>query len=788
MKRILYLTLLLFCAAQILYAQNNLTVSGKVISETGDPMPGVSIAVKGTTAGTATNIDGTYSLPVPNGNAILVLSYIGYTTQEVPVNNQTTLNIALSPDAKALEEVVVTGYQTERKKDVTGAVAVVDVAAMNKQAVANPVKALQGRVAGMQVTGTGSPGSPATVRIRGLGTLNNNDPLYIIDGVPTKGGLNELNPADIESMQVLKDASSASIYGSRAANGVIIITTKRGAEGKPQVNANIYNSVSTFATRTKMLDAEGYGRALWQANVNAGQDPNSNNVRYFFDWERDQNGTPVLNKVLVPKYLNENNTMRASNTDWFDEVSRVGHIQNYDVSVSNGTQNGSYLFSLGYFNNKGVIKTTDFNRYTARLNTDYKLFNGKLVIGENLSLSKTGEVFAEPLNAAMQALPLIPVRTDDGGWGGPVGGMNDRQNPVRILEDNKQNGSNAMRVFGNLFADVQILKGLKFRSNFGLDYGNFYVSRYQKRYTSGFLSNPINTLVNEQRHSVKTNWTNTLNYDYATGDHRLGVVAGTELFRDNYTTFFASRTGFEVESDAYMYLNAGTGANNNGGFGAESVLLSYFGKANYSFLDRYLLSATLRYDGSSRFGQNNRFGVFPAFSARWRLSEEGVIKNNAPFIDDLKLRFGWGQTGNQEIDNNAIYGIYVADYERTAYDINGARSGNLPSGYRQTQIANPDLRWEATTMTNLGLDFELFNQKLYGSAEAYMRKTSDILFSPPYIATLGEGGARTVNTASMENKGFELTLGNRHQIGSQLSLNLNGNFDMYRNKVTKLPD
>ena len=262
MKRILYLTLLLFCVVQMLHAQSNITVSGKVTSETGDPMPGLTITVKGTTNGAATNIDGSFSLPVPNANSVLVFSFIGYETQEVPVNNRTTVNVTMQPDAKALEEVVVTGYQSERKKDLTGAVSVVDTDEMKKQSVANPIKALQGQVAGMFVTGNGSPSSPATVRIRGIGTLNNNDPLYIVDGVPTKAGMHELNPADIESLQVLKDASAASIYGSRAANGVIIITTKRGKAGVAQISANAYTSISRYTDRTEMLDTEGYGRAF----------------------------------------------------------------------------------------------------------------------------------------------------------------------------------------------------------------------------------------------------------------------------------------------------------------------------------------------------------------------------------------------------------------------------------------------------------------------------------------------------------------------------------------------
>jgi len=786
-KRLLKILLFLLCLPLWGMAQQSF-VSGKVIDEwNGEPLPGVNVLIKGSTQGSITDIEGNYRVEASSDD-VLVFSYIGYLTEEVPVGQQNTINISLIEDILSLDEVVVTGYQTERKKDITGAVAVVDVEQMEKQAVANPMKALQGRVAGMHITSNGSPSSPTTIRIRGIGTLNDNDPLFIIDGLPTKAGMHELNSADIESIQVLKDASAASIYGSRAANGVIIITTKKGEKGKPQITANAYTSLSSYAKRTEMLDTEGYGKALWQANINNGSDPNSNGMQYKFNWGIDpETGSPVLHKVLVPEFLDNDKTMRASNTDWFDEISRVGVIQNYDVSIANSTDKGSHYMSLGYFDNQGVIKTSKFDRISARLNSDYKLFNDHVVVGQNLSLTKTREVANAPMNEAMQALPLIPVHTENGGWGGPVGGMNDRQNPVRLLEDNKQNGYDYLRVFGNFYADVQIIDGLKFRSNFGVDYGNYTHRRYRKRYESGFLKNPENRLENSQSHSVKTTWSNTLNYSYLNENHRFDVLAGTELYRDKFNTFWASREGFVVEDDAYMYLDAGTGTKDNGGSAAEHVLLSYFARANYAFQDKYLLSATIRYDGSSRFGANNRFGTFPAFSVGWRMSEEDFIKNNISIFDDLKLRFGWGMTGNQEIDNNAIYNIYLSDYGSTAYDINGNKKGVLPSGYKLVQNANPNLKWEASTMTNIGLDYELFNQRIYGSAEYFIRKTSDILILPPYIATLGEGGNQWVNGASMENKGFEFTIGSRNKINEDLFIKVDANFDLYRNKVTHLP-
>ena len=766
-------------------------VTGTVISADDNiPLSGVSVSVKGTSKGTATDFDGNYILNNVNGDAKLVFSYLGFVSQEISINGRTQIDLEMKTDSEQLEAVVVTGYQKERKKDITGAVSVVDVEEMKKQTAANPIRALQGRVPGMLVTGNGEPSSPTTVRIRGIGTLNNNDPLYIIDGVPTKAGMHELNPRDIESIQVLKDASAASIYGSRAANGVIIVTTKDGKIGKASLNIDAYTSVSNYTTKTEMLDTEQYGQALWQAYINNGTDPNSNSVQYRFDWGVDsETGRPFLNEVLVPEYLDDEGTLRSSNTDWFDEITRMGIIQNVDMSLSNGNEQGNYYFSLGYYNNEGIVKTTEFNRLSARINSDYKIFDGKVTIGENLSITKTNEVGGSPINEALQALPIIPVRTVDGmGWGGPVGGMNDRQNPVRLLEDNKQNDYDFLRIFGNFYAEAHLLEGLNLRTSIGIDYGNYFAKNFRKRYESGYLNNPVNRLETNQSHNLKTTWSNTLNYDHTFGDHSINALIGTELYQEKFNSFWASREDFVVEDEDFLYLDAGTGEKNNSGSGAENVLMSYFSRVNYSYKDRYLASGTLRYDGSSRFGQNNRYGLFPAFSLGWRISEENFINENLDFVDDLKFRFGWGVTGNQEIDNNAIYNIYLTDYANTSYDINGVGSGVLPSGYKLVQNSNPNLRWEESTMTNFGIDFELFDQMLYGSAEYYVRETEDILLLPPYIGVLGEGGNQWVNGASMENKGFEVSLGARLNITDDLYINLDGNISQYRNKITNLPN
>ena len=384
LTRRLMLSFLFLLASTLAFAQTE--ASGTIVDNTGEPIIGATVMEKGTSNGTVTDIDGNFRLKTASGST-LVISYIGFATQELPA--QAGMQITMTDDTNELNEVVVTGYQVQRKADLTGAVSVVNVDELQKQNENNPMKALQGRVPGMNISADGNPSGAATVRIRGNGTLNDNDPLYIIDGVPTKAGMHELNGNDIESIQVLKDAASASIYGSRAANGVIIITTKKGKDGKVRVDFDGSIAASMYAHRMKVLNAEQWGQAFWQARVNDHLDPNNNNLGYRFDWGYDQQGNPQLNSVIMSKYLDAANTVEAANTDWFDESTRTGVVQNYNVSVSNGNERGSAFFSLGYYKNLGVIKTSDFERYSARMNTEYKLIGDVLSIGENFTLNRT---------------------------------------------------------------------------------------------------------------------------------------------------------------------------------------------------------------------------------------------------------------------------------------------------------------------------------------------------------------------------------------------------------------
>ena len=792
---------LLLCAVFIGYgitaAAQKITAGGTITDSRGDAIIGATVMEVGTSNGAITDLDGHFTIKVDK-DAKLRFTFIGYKTVEAPVSAGMT--ITLNEDSKLMDEVVVTGYTTQRKADLTGAVAVVNVEDLQKEGENNPMKALQGKVPGMYITANGNPSGSATVRIRGIGTMNNNDPLYIIDGVPTQAGMHELNGNDIESIQVLKDAASASIYGSRAANGVIIITTKRGKNGKVRVNFDASLTASFYQSKLQMMNTEQYGQTLWTAYTNAAMDPNTNPIGYRFNWGYNEQNSPILYDMSLPKYLDAKNTIATSaGTDWFKEISRTGVIQQYNLSITNGTDKGSYFFSMGYYKNDGLIKYSDFDRISARMNGDYKLLGDIVTIGENFTVNRTSEIQAPGniINDAMISLPLIPVHTVDGkGWGGPSSTMPDRQNIARVNYDNRDNRYTYWRMFGDAHININPFKGLNIRSTFGLDYAQKQSMIYTFPYSNGVLSDTKSAVNMGQEHWMRWMWNAVATYNFEAGKHRLDLMIGTELNHEDDLNLWAYREGFAIISTDYMYPSAGTGlAQANGGAGTYS-LVSFFGKTNYSYANRYLASFTIRRDGSSRFGVNNRWGTFPSFSLGWRFSEENFMNVTKNVIDDLKIRASWGQTGNQSIDNTARYSIYDANYGTgdaptygTSYDIIGSNGGALlPSGFRRIQLQNPNLKWETTIQTNVGLDFSLFHSDLYGSLEYYYKKTKDILIKPSYIAVVGEGGGQWRNVGKMENKGFELNIGYRHTTSYGFTYDVSGNFSLNRNKILFVPE
>ena len=749
-----------------MYAQTE--ISGSVVDETGEGVIGATVKEKDTSNGTVTDFDGNFKLMVEAGKT-LVITYIGYNPVEVIA--APGMKVHLKEDQLLLNEVVVTGYTTQRKADLTGAISTVTPSDLAKQNENNPIKAMQGRVPGMNISADGSPSGNATVRIRGVGTLNNNDPLYIIDGVPTKAGMHELNGNDIESIQVLKDAASASIYGSRAANGVIIITTKKGKDGKVRIDFDGSIALQTYAHKMEVLNAKEFGQVMWQGYVNDGLDPNSNGLGYKYDWSYNQQGQPVLNGITMSKYLDAAGITPAADTDWFDQTTRQGLIQQYNVSLSNGSDKGTSFFSLGYYKNKGIIESSDFERYSARMNAEYKLLKIKdksiVTVGEHFTLNRTSEVQAPGgfLENVLQFNPSLPVYTTKDDYAGPVGGYPDRENPVARLQRNSDNRYTYWRMFGDAYININPLKDFNIKSTFGLDYAQKQQRIFTYPVTEGTVANSTNAVEGKQEHWTKWMWNAIATYNIEKGNHRADLMAGIELNREDDVWFSGKKYDYMILNPDYMWPNAGVGEAEAYGSGEGYSLISYFGKLNYNFADRYLLSLTMRYDGSSRFGKNNRYGTFPSISAGWRINEEQFMKD-VKWLDNLKLRASWGQTGNQEISNIARYTLYESNYGEanfggqsygTSYDIAGTNGGQtLPSGFKRNQLGNDDLKWETTTQTNIGLDFGLFRNALYGSFEWYFKKTKDILVYMPGIGVMGEGSSQWINAGEVENKGIEL--------------------------------
>lgn len=544
------LAALLFLVLPEAIAQRQV-VRGIVLSASDkQPVIGAAIVESGTSNGTSTGVDGRFAIETAPGAEIEV-TFLGYVPQKLKTRPE--MQVLLQEDTQSLDEVVVTGYSTQRKADLTGAISIVNVAEMKALPDTDPMRALQGRIPGMTITADGSPSGIGTIRIRGIGSINSTkDPLFVIDGVPTQSSLNSLNANDIESIQVLKDAASASIYGSRAANGVIIITTKHGQQGKLKVEFNTSLTASFYTTKMDMLDTEGYGKVLFQANMNDRKDPNITNYGYTFDWNGDFDNPELYGVSLGwhDGYLDANKTLRPADTDWFDAISRTGFTQRYDISVSNGTERGNYLFSVGYKDTEGILKYTDFNSVSARMNSSFNLFKDIVVIGENFTTSYTTQVDAPGslTERALKMQPILPVHGEDGSWGGCIGGMPDRDNPLRELTDGKENRALIWRVFGNAYIDIKPVKGLLIRSNFGIDFDTYYKRTLNHYYKFEKKEGNPTSVTLDQANDTKWNWSNTINYDFTLADrHNFSILAGMELYHQRRIYFSGNRQDFALE-------------------------------------------------------------------------------------------------------------------------------------------------------------------------------------------------------------------------------------------------
>jgi len=800
----LFINLLLPFPAQ----SQNLQLKGKVISSTTqEAVPGVNVVQKGTTLGTLTDEKGEFTISVPIGST-LVFSFIGMKTQEVQVTGNASINVKMEDEVELLEQVVVTGYSTQRKVDLTGAVAIVNTSSINNIPSSNTITALQGRIPGVYIEMNGNPnGGQSRFLIRGLNTLGNTNPLFIIDGIPTMNQqqFRNIEPGMIESIQVLKDATAASIYGSRASNGVVIVTTKKGAS-KMQVKLNTSFTRELFTEKLPVLNTIQRGQVLWQASINDKTPVTAHQALYTYDWHTDANGVAVLDKVNPVPWIGGDpaSLTPSANTDWQDVVFHNGSISNTDISISNGTDKSSMLIGFNYINNQGIIRESQYHRYAGRINTSFDLFQNKVKIGENVQLSLDRDMpmptdlgGSDMINLARFEQPILPVYKTDGTYAGPIGaGFSDRNNPLMMLDLYKSNFNHAYNVFGNAYAEIRPIKNLLIRSSFGLDYIGGYNFAMFPAFQNGFIGRTINYLRIDQNHRINWTWSNTANYDLTFGKHSVSFLLGMEAIKNDYITLQGYKEGYALEDLNYYQLSAGTGNQTTAGTETGNQLLSYFGKLNYNYADKYLLAVTVRRDGSSRFGIENQYGTFPSVSAGWRLNNESFLKD-VSFISNLKIRGGWGRVGNQEIGDDSRFGEYATNYginsptnstrtDGTAYDITGANGGTLLSGYARVQLANTNLRWETTQEINTGLDFGLMKEKVYGSFDYFSRTTSDILIKPPYVATLGEGGSQWQNGATVENKGFEITTGYRDHVGD-LTFNVGINIGSFNNKVTKLP-
>ena len=796
-------------------AQNR-KVTGKVAERGGQGIPGASVIIKGSTTGTTTNVEGEFSVNVKDDNEILMISSVGFVSQEVKVGSQSSINLTLQDDVANLSEVIVTGYGTQSKRDITGAVATISAKDLQSIPATTFAQQMQGRASGLSVVNDATPGGEASIRIRGFGTIGNNDPLYVIDGVPTESQGN-LNPMDIETIQILKDASSASIYGSRAANGVVIITTKKGKPGEIKISFSTYQGSQTTAENVQALNAKELGSYLYLADKYALQfAKNTTDKPKHGQYTYGANGEITIPDYVFPSAGKEGTAAvdpklysltpgniyaitKSADTNWWEEMTRTAPIRNYQLSATGGTENGRFALSLGYFNQESVVKFVGYERYTIRVNTEFSALKKRLHIGENFSVSldnrKGGFGNNEEQNAVSGSYkhhPLLPVYDIAGNFAGSRGeNLGNNSNPYATLFRQADNTRYRIRTFGNVYAEYDILPDLKFKTSFGVDITaerGKYIGRANPEYVEGSFNN--SSFANNSYFYAWT-WTNTLSYTKTFNKvHKFDAYAGIESIKEFGEYFAASRSGYAFESNPIIgYLNLGdaTRASNEGGPFRDYTLYSQFGKLNYAYNDKYLFQAILRNDQSSRFLQASRNAIFPAFSLGWRISEEGFIKNQLPVVDDLKLRFGYGQTGNQKIGDYNAFTTYRADIFHAGYPIDG--SSNSPKiGYDTQAFGNPTAKWETTTSTNIGIDASLFKSKLAVEIDLWSRKTTDMLFRVPTTFTAGDANAPSFNVGAMTNSGIDIGVNYRNSTANGIRYSAGANYSTYKNVVDKLDE
>ncbi|WP_270695400.1 TonB-dependent receptor [Phocaeicola vulgatus] len=740
-------------AIKDLHAQQQAkTVTGTVTDVSGEPIIGANIRIKGTTTGTITDIDGNFSIEA-KPQSVIEVSYIGYLTQETVINNQKSIRFLLKEDTKTLDEVVVIGYGVQKKADLTGSVANINTEKLNTQSNANIGQALQGKIAGVDIVSQGgAPGSGTRIMVRGIGTLNNASPLYIVDGM-YMNSIDHINPNDIASIDVLKDASSAAIYGSRAANGVIIVTTKEGSntEGKPIIDLSVNLGISTASKFLDMLDAKGWAEVTTIA--------------------RQAIGKPALDMAT--------DLANKPDNDWQDIMFRPALMQNYNLAVKGGGKYSTYYTGLGYFNQDGIVKGTNYQRYNIQSKNDYK--RGIFSAGTNLIISFSHdkplhqELRGGMIGTILQSVPTLEKYDDtrEGGYGGTYGDVVNIPHPLAIIDDNIMDRYNEnVKIFANLYAQIELFKGLKYKLNLTPDFSFERYKNYLNKYDFGLATNSITQLTERQRRRRNILVENLLTFDRTFGEHKISALAGYTYQDSRFRHIQAYGEGLQGLEE----IDAATTNRSNEGNSWRSVLTSILGRVFYSYQNKYLFTATIRRDGSSKFGKNNRYGYFPSFSLGWNVAEEKFMEN-VHWLDQLKLRGGYGVLGNQEIDN----------YQYSSTITTGINypdgNGGLLQGAFPKNFANPDIKWEETAMTNVGIDFMAFNNRLSLTADYYVKNTKDILLTVPIPISSGGANDPIRNAGKIRNNGFEFNLGWMDQPNPDISygINLIGSFN--KNKV-----
>lgn len=752
--------------------QQQLTITGTVQDVDGIGIPGVNVIVKGGTTGVVTDVDGRFSIPVTRG-AVLQFRYVGYLPQEVKITGQKVLNITLKEDSQVLDAIVVVGYTTQKKADLTGAVSSVKVEGLNDLAVTGINNALQGRMSGVTVLpSSGAPGATTSVRIRGMGTFGNNEPLYVIDGMPTEN-MNDINPSDIERIDVLKDAASAAIYGSRAANGVVIIQTKKGKSGKPSVAFNTYHGVATPQKMLKLLTAKQRNLIHLEAYQNAVDD-----------------GMSITPGDNDPRNYYYSDYAQQTRTNWQDEVFTTGYQSNYDLSIAGGSDRMKYNIMGGHLAQDGIVKKSGFNRTTFRINTEVELAKG-LTVAENLMIVHSNQqivpdmgYFSGAITSALLFDPAVPVYTDEGAYSGVGELAADLRNPVAIV-NRADHHKVRDRIFGNAYAQYVFLKDFTLKTDFGYDWSKWDDKEFRPRFLEAGGKSDTNELT--QKSWVSTRWMNTtsLKFEKDVRSHHIMAMAGYS-FEEYSEEFTDTRgTGFVSEDPSQRYMSAATNIAWAQGGREEWALLSYFGRLDYSFAGRYLLSASFRTDGSSKFAKENRWGYFPSISAGWRISEEKFFHPLKEVVSNLKIRGSWGKLGNQNVYSNYPTKTIIANTtDNDGYNVVFGKNGVVKAGRYEATIANPDLKWEVTTQTDLGIDITLFD-KLDIGLDWYNKESTDVLLQVPAPSLAGATSDPWQNAAKVRNRGFDMNLAYRTHI-KDFQLTAYGNISTVKNKVLEL--